>query len=271
VTLRRVIMSTGSAVANFMPRLRPALSIRSVLSGRFARTNVGLRLSTTGSFVSRVTPGIRLTQLVSGTVRPAVRPALRLSTIGTLAKPTARPALRITQDRVILAGPYGANTATKETYAGRSDWANEANATAKKNATFATLTGDALAARAGALRLKYADFVSKSSMTITDVKIDIYAKMTGATLANATVIFEYSWDNGASWTAVPGIGGTNTVGNFDTTAAGFAASIFANVNTWARLDAFEARCLVSLDLAESYVVSVDAIHLVVNAERIVNV
>lgn len=171
---------------------------------------------------------------------------------------------RIVRTTAVLNGAYGANAWVETPVGGRSDWTNEVNATGRANGGFATLTGDALAARGGRLDLDYANFVGKSQFTIISVLLRFYAKMTGAPALGLTTPISFQWSKSATINTVA----TRNV-NFDSVATPIEVDITASITGWADLDAIKTYVSASTALAETPVISLDAVHLVVNAESVV--
>lgn len=161
---------------------------------------------------------------------------------GTPSKPLPVNGAKIAQIKYDLTHRSGSNAVTQSAIGGRSDWTNIANAQAKHDGSVAQIVSNTLGARGGRLDCAYADFVNKTVLAITSVKLNFYISQSGTLLNNGSMLLRY-W-NGSSIVTLETI--TGDVSNL-TTPRTFDVS--AAINTWALLNSLIAYVEVSYPLA----------------------
>lgn len=253
---------------NFGSIFRPAIRIISRLDALVAN-RPAFRFASVLRALVQALPALRFESRASGTSRSPVNVAINVANrvVSTLNKPSAIPAFRLTQTMINLAGVYGANAWTETVVAGRQDWTNEVNATGKQNGSFATIVGNSLGGRAGKLNLSYADFdASKTNLAIRRVRLYFVARMTGSPLVGLGIGVEFRWAKGGAETVL-----SSQLSNFDWTTAGGAAAgtfdITASIAGWADLNAITTHVYAEFQTLETPTLSLDAVHLLVDADR----
>lgn len=207
--------------------------------------------------------GVSVSYRASGSTRSSQTAGIQVAnrTTGVTKKPTALPAWRITRTMANLVHTRGATGWTETAVGGRSDWTNEVNATGSKNGTFATIVGNTLAARGGKLNLTYDDLTGKDAMTIRSVKLKLHLKMTGASALGLAKPVSFIWAKSGTETTLE-----SWLVNFDH-AAGKEYDITPSITGWADINAITTHVNVQLSLGETPTVSLDAIHLIVEADK----
>lgn len=257
----------GASVTNWLQSQTPAIALSPVNTITLNKPLVNpafLLTPTTPVITIPQNPAFQF-QTPTATVtaaKPPLNPAPQLNVVATNNEAASEiPAQRILQAKFDLTHRSGSNAVTQVAFAGRTDWLNLANAQGIHDATSASLSANLSSGQGGRLKLAYADFPNKSSLTITTVKMYIYAQSTGTMGATDGIVF-YSWD-GTTETAQLTKNGLISDFNFLTTP--FVADVSSTINTWAKLDAFEARIDAILAIASLASFSVDAIELEVIA------
>lgn len=261
---RQVLTSTGTAVTNWLARTRAGIRIGTVADLGRALIRPGFTVSSRGDLRSRVHAGMRVITSVAGDSVRRLAPALAVRSLVSLLSPQ-RPAVRVTQDRIILQAVWPANAVQQVAMGGRSDWTNITNATGKPNGTVSTLTSNALGNRGGALQLDHQNAVGKASLSITSAEVRYYYRQEGTVLDNGNLTLQY--DKGGPQTTV-----VTEKGNVDFLTSPRVVPLPAGyLASWADVDAFRATVIATYGLVAGIVDSLDAVELVVNAERIENV
>lgn len=178
---------------------------------------------------------------------------------GTPAKAQPANGAKIARIKYDLTHRSGSNSVTQTAVGGRSDWANITNAQGKHDGSVAQIVSNTLAARGGRLDCGYADFVNKTPLTITSVKLNFYVSQSGTLLNNGSMRLQY-W-NGSSIVTLETITGDvsslTTPRTFDLTSV---------INTWALLNSLIAYVEVSYGAALTQITGqCDAVELEVIA------
>lgn len=177
--------------------------------------------------------------------------------------PEARPGPEIEQLTFDLTHRRGAASIT-EVLVGDSGWINESNAAGEPNGGFATLPNPTgVANRFGTLVGAHDDFVGKSSLTITAVRLRVYIRVAGTVANNAEVAPEYDLGNATAITILETI-----TGNVDSIASPRVYDLTAHrAWSWTDLNNFRSRCRALKQPAENWTVELDSMQLEVIATR----
>lgn len=256
--VKKVVAGVAGAV-NFRAPVTPGVHAGTVV-GVLAGTEVAAAVAlpaTVGTLLPEATkPAGRLAVSVVGDVLPDVKPAPAVGSVLTLA-PSQRPAGNLVQMTWGLDHESGGNTHVDS---GPQAFTNPANATGSTDGVFATRAGQALAVTDFSLTLSYANFLAKTALTITLVRLHFYVRMTGS-LVNPTTNLRY--DLGAGMVLLETI-----VGNFTNIAPSPRIyDITAAVGgDWSKLDALTTQVDGHFALGEAAaLLSVDAVYVEVVA------
>lgn len=263
--LRQVLITVGSAVANFLGRPTWGVAISSFLKVS-PPVNIGVSVEQSPSqILASNVLGISTNASVSGDpAKPATSVGLNMAPVTALspAKPAATAGLEIVHIKYDLTATRWATAAVATNEASGQNWANTANAIGETNTTTANIQGDVLNASAARLDLSYAGIANKDSMTIQSVKIKLHSQML-LTIGAMTLTAQYSLNNGANWTDL-----FVRTAAFNNLVAGEEFDITAAVGgVWSKLSAtnFKVRFRAQMAALQTVQAFVDSAGLIVTA------
>lgn len=178
-------------------------------------------------------------------------------TTGTPLKPEPIAGCEVVQITFDLTSTTGAATVAETAVGGRTDWANDSNATGLPDAVTATIAGNALAARGGQLEFTYADQSgAHSELTISSVTLLFRVSQAGTIGANGDL--RLLWRKSGAFVTLQTITG-------DVALADISHVITGSITSWADIDAIEAAVRFESALGETQTATCDAVSLVVVA------
>lgn len=265
VKKRRVTQALVGA-ANFVVRAFVGVRIRTVATLTAARLlSATAIIKTVAALRVQSKPAVAILRATySGAATVFSKPAISLAnrSSGTSSKPAQTPGFDIVRTVVQLVSNRAASGVTEEAVGGRTDWANDANATGPANGTTATIAGNALGARGGRLRLTYPASANKTALTITKVELRYFVTQAGTTLGNGTLQLGYRLGAGADvvLAAITGnIAALSPPQAFDIT--GVVAG------SWATIDQISTWALFNAALLNTSSAALDAVVIYIEASR----
>lgn len=265
--IRVLLEGGGAGGVNFRAAVRPALALRSLLTGVAAHAAPAILLSRhVLTAVTLERSALALSTVISGTAaRPATTPGMLVTmrSAGTLARPPTTPGMRVVRTSVDLIHRAGGNAVTETAVGGRTDWTNDANATGRDNGTLASFAGSALGARGGQLEFDYANLTGKGALTISAVRLHFYVRVAGTVLNNGDL--RLGWlKSGGAFTELETI-----TGDVDSLTAPRTFDITASITGWADLDGLRTMVRAESSLGEVWTADADAVELEVVAASVV--
>lgn len=261
----------GAAAAvgiNFRHTQKPAIRLSTVLTAVVQQFRAGVRIGVSpATLIGAVQkPALRLVASITGVaVLPVLKPALRVTSLasGTPTKALSKPAINILQIKYDLTHRSGAAAATN---IGTFAWTTPANAQGLHDAAAATMAGDVAAARDGAVRLDYADFVNKTELVISSVLLHFYVQSSGTVANNGDLRLAYRADGTFTY------GGTvleTITGNVNNFSAPRTFDITAAIGgSWSKLNDLTAFVRGLTDVGENLIAySANAVELEVVASK----
>lgn len=262
---RRVTQALTGA-ANFVVRALVGVRVRAVATLTAAKLlPAAAIIKTVATLRMQSRPAVAILRAsCSGAAKAFSNPAISLSnrSAGTSSKPSQTPGFDIVRTVVQLVSNRAASGVTEEAVGGRTDWANDANATGPVNGTTATIAGNALGARGGRLRLTYPASVNKTALTITKVELRFYATQSGTTLGNGTLQLGYRLGAGADVVLA------KITGNIAALSPPQAFDITGVVaGSWATIDQIATWALFNAALLNTSSAALDAVVIYIEASR----
>lgn len=239
----------------------PGVDVDTRASGSPLRVAVAKALSVAlGPLLARIQqkPAIGVTARaggspVSSSVKPAVDTDLRVG-----LKPVQQsPAAEIV--RVVYSLNHRSGVQSQSVSG--DAWTNPSNVLGIHNGTVASISASLTAAKSSVFTLPFADFVNKTDLTITTVRLHYYCSQTGTVLNNAATRLRYDF------------GGTDIeleilTGDVSSLTTPRTFDITASVGgSWTQLNALRGIISFQSATAESYTFNLDAIELEVIATR----
>lgn len=286
------VVATARAAFNFVlspilavTRQAPGLRLTGYATGDPARpvNSAGLRLgSRLVAIAGRVTSGVSTVVSAVGASRASQRAGVRVNaraegttsasqkagtniagrTSGTASKPQQTPGARVVRTSVVLVHESGAASVTES--AGSGDWANEGNTTGKQDGTTATISGSASASRNRTLTYEYANFTDKGALTIRKVELRFFVSQSGTALNNG--FLELRW----GLVAVPITTLETITGDVSNLSTPRVFDITSGITSWSDLDNVRTAINFQSSIGELYSAAVDAVHLYIEADSVVN-
>lgn len=232
----RATVSPTSAPAGFDVDIAP-FSVRSPQPAGFSQTITGA----TGTAAQLSAPS-GFSHNTNATVSPVAAPG----------------GFDIIQATYTVDGAYPTDAVSETAVSGRTDWANDANATGPVNGTTATIAGNAAAARGGRLDFDFPNFPNKASLTVTSVAVDFYVSQSGTIAGNGDMRL-LTDTGGAGFVIRETI--TGDVSNLVTPRTFTVTGITA----FSQLDSFRAAVRFEATIGETQTAAVDAVVLRVTA------
>lgn len=226
---------------------------------------VGVAQAVNGSPRVPETPAVVVSTVNSGAAKPAQTPGIDVETRNSgTAKPAQTPGIEWQQVTINLTHRKGATVASEEAVAGLTDWGSITNAEGEPNGNNAIISGDTTARRAGLLRLNYQDFVDKTALTISSVKLRFYFQMAGTVANNGDCRLYY--DIGAGDVLLEAF--TGNINHINDTQGAREYDITTAIGgDWSKLNTLSSAVVFDRDVLETWTCAVNAVQVEVLASR----
>lgn len=170
------------------------------------------------------------------------------------------PGFIISELEYSLTSEKPSNNANQFPEGGRTDWTNIANAEGAADGSVASFAANALGVRGGQLRLIFQNYLSKTELTITDVRVNLFISVAGTTLNNANVRVLLILPSVGNYTLATITGDISGSRSWDVT------SIIGG--DWGKLDEAQIAVTASSAVGQLWTSTVDAVTLEVEATRL---